>query len=82
MADLSSSQAIRSLEVQIGERHRENVRRFEHVDKRFVDLEKTVNKLNVTIAEWIGAARLTKWMLGIGIPVIATAAVTHLVRHW
>lgn len=58
------------------------MRRFEHVDKRFVDLEKTVTKLNLTIAEWIGAARLTKWMLGLGIPAIFGAAVTHVVRHW
>ena len=34
------------------------------------------------VKEWTGALGISKWALGLGIPAILGALITHIVRHW
>lgn len=55
---------------------------FADVRTRIEGVRSDVGALKELISQWSGALGLAKWSLGLGIPAILGAAVTHVVRHW
>ncbi len=51
-------------------------------DERFDRLDTAVQAVNSQLERFIGGVNLAKWALGIGIPAIFGAIVTHVFRHW
>ncbi len=63
--------------------HRDTAR--EHAredDQRFADLTSKIEEINRVMALATGMFSLAKWTLGLGIPAILAALITHVVRHW
>lgn len=63
--------------------HRDTAREHsKEDDKRFGELTARIEEINRVLAEATGMFGLAKWCLGLGIPAILAALVTHVVRHW
>ena len=50
--------------------------------REFSDVRQRLGNVEKILAEWTGALSISKWALGLGIPAILGAVVTHVVRHW
>ena len=51
-------------------------------DRRFNEVRDQIAAQNKTLAEWTGALRISKWVLGICLPAILGVLIVHLARHW
>lgn len=51
-------------------------------DRRFNEVKDDIETLITTLAKWTGALTISKWVLGICLPVIAGLLFTDMVRHW
>lgn len=65
---------------------RNDLRDHEQRDREdFAAMRAAIDKINVDIAEWIGAMKLLKTFAVIGIPSMLTAAgaaLVNVIRHW
>lgn len=62
---------------------REDFRRHEDQDRAdFAAMRTEVQRLATLLSQWSGALAFAKWSMGLGMPAIFGAVVTHVVRHW
>ena len=52
------------------------------VRTRMDDLTQAMQAIREDFSAWSGAIGMAKWALGLGIPAILGALITHVVRHW
>ena len=50
--------------------------------RRFNQMTEQIEKMNLNLAQWTGALRISKLVLGICLPLILGAVLAHLLRHW
>lgn len=55
---------------------------FADVRGRIDGVRSELESLRRMISAWSGALGLAKWSMGLGVPCILGAIVTHVVRHW
>lgn len=75
MPEAASAEGIRVL--------REEFRTHEQNDRHdFAELRRDIATIINDLSQWRGAMVLAKWALGLGVPSILGAVITHVVRHW
>lgn len=50
--------------------------------EKFDALTKALNEMNAELQRYVGGVQMAAWSLGICLPIIATAVIADVVRHW